>query len=334
MILLVSSKTDLTTDYLIARLRSRGVPFYRLNSEDALDAFDLTLDVSSKHSEFVIFDRTRELQIASSAITGAYFRRPVEPILSSVQDSEERSYVQRELIESLRSLWRLLHKDVWLNSPEALWTAGNKIKQLTVAGALGLTIPRTFVSSRTIDILDFIESIGGEAVCKSLRHGYFGDETEISVILTSKIGRQDLDDLRCRDQTLPMIVQPLIAKKLDVRVTIVGDRIFSAGIHSQEHVDTVIDWRKADLDEGVDLRHEELSLPEWLQEKCLELANRLELKFACMDFVLTPDNDYVFLEVNPNGQWGWLEEAVGFPIRDAIIDELFERKQRTLCQKR
>jgi glutathione synthase/RimK-type ligase-like ATP-grasp enzyme len=72
-------------------------------------------------------------------------------------------------------------------------------------------------------------------------------------------------------------------------------------------------------------RHEAFTLPQAVEDKLRTLMKRLGLDFGCIDLVLTPEGQYVFLEVNPAGQWGWIESATGMPISESIAAELVAR---------
>jgi glutathione synthase/RimK-type ligase-like ATP-grasp enzyme len=63
-------------------------------------------------------------------------------------------------------------------------------------------------------------------------------------------------------------------------------------------------------------------LPAAIEEKCVALTQRLGLRFGCIDMIVTPEDKYVFLEINPNGQWRWVQELTGMPIAEAIADLL------------
>ena len=52
----------------------------------------------------------------------------------------------------------------------------------------------------------------------------------------------------------------------------------------------------------------------------------LSLTYGALDFIVTPDGEHVFLEINPSGQWGWIEEATGLAITNTIVDLLVEGK--------
>jgi glutathione synthase/RimK-type ligase-like ATP-grasp enzyme len=106
---------------------------------------------------------------------------------------------------------------------------------------------------------------------------------------------------------------------VEIRATIVGNRVFAAEIHSQNSPKTRDDWRRYDFDNTPHLPHQ---LPLDMEQKCVDLVRHLNLNFGAIDLILTPQGEYVFLEINPNGQWGWIEELTGLPICAAIVDLL------------
>ena len=116
----------------------------------------------------------------------------------------------------------------------------------------------------------------------------------------------------------PVIYQRHLEKRCDIRVTIVGESIYAAVIQSQEAKSAKVDWRLAD----VELAHEVHVLPEKMARACRRLMKALNLNFGAVDLVLTPKDEYYFLEINPNGQWLWLEDKLLFPISDRIVEWL------------
>jgi len=94
---------------------------------------------------------------------------------------------------------------------------------------------------------------------------------------------------------------------------------FATAIWSQEKGDTEVDWRKGS---HPDLEHEAISLPDEVAEQCRELVRRMNLRYGAIDLVCDRDGKLWFLEINPNGQWAWIENQTGYPIATAIVDEL------------
>jgi glutathione synthase/RimK-type ligase-like ATP-grasp enzyme len=118
---------------------------------------------------------------------------------------------------------------------------------------------------------------------------------------------------------MPVILQNYVEKRIELRITVVGERVFACAIHSQEgDAATRVDWRN---DIGA-LRHESFTLPPEIEEKCVALVRDLGLEFSAIDMIVTPDGEYVFLESNACGQWLWLERRAGLPIAGTLADLL------------
>jgi hypothetical protein len=320
LLLLVTGKDDLTADYLIRRLDERNQPFFRFNTEDFLCGFDVSLRLENDSFDFTITDQARASDLHLHDIRAAYFRKPRVPTMCADQAGAEQLFNRREVLETLRSIWRLIPDRCWLNTPEALWVASNKVKQLRIASDLGFKIPSTLVSSSADEVAIFGKRHGGDVIAKAVKHGFLESDS-LSLIFTSPLEATTLDAMSDGDSIIPAIVQPRLEKEFDLRITVVGDSIFPAAILSQGHKETSVDWRTWDMC-GVDLEHRRANLPAALGAQCLELNRRLNLRFSCIDMVVTKDGEYYFLEVNPNGQWAWIEGMLNFPIRDSIIDLL------------
>jgi glutathione synthase/RimK-type ligase-like ATP-grasp enzyme len=216
----------------------------------------------------------------------------------------------------------MVPEGVWLNHPERIWLANNKIKQLILATEMGFSNPDTLVSSSAKEALTFARDHHKDVIAKPVKHGFFNSDNSTNVIFTDIVKREDIVDLENGSQIIPAIIQPRLEKEFDLRITVVGNKVFPVAILSQEHSETSVDWRTWDISEGIDLAHERFDLPRDIRDRCLALNSKLGLKFSCIDMVLTKSGEFVFLEINPNGQWAWIESLVGFPLRDAIIDEL------------
>jgi len=115
------------------------------------------------------------------------------------------------------------------------------------------------------------------------------------------------------------VFQEYIPKALELRISIVGHQVFAAAIYSQMTERTKHDWRRYDLEKTP---HAVYILPAGVERACIDIVQHYGLAFAAIDMVVTPQGDFVFLELNPNGQWLWIERLTGQPISDAIADML------------
>ena len=113
----------------------------------------------------------------------------------------------------------------------------------------------------------------------------------------------------------PVTFQEKVEKVSDIRVTVVGDDVFAAEILSQGRESSKVDWRATD---DPNLEHRVHELPSALVSRCRRLVSHLGLNFGALDLALKPDGTYVFFEINPNGEWLWLEDQLGFPLSERI----------------
>jgi glutathione synthase/RimK-type ligase-like ATP-grasp enzyme len=201
----------------------------------------------------------------------------------------------------------------------------NKPLQIDIARQLGFEVPRTLITNDPSLAREFYEFCGGDVVYKTLscprvthNDGQVGDQVDNIAAYTTLVGTED-PNLWKSVELAPCLFQEHVAKKVELRVTVVGHDVFAAEILSQSDPATLIDWRRGDI---VNLEHRIHYLPEAIADLCRLLLRALGLNFGAMDLILTPDSRYVFLEVNPNGQYGWIEHLTGLQISQAIANLL------------
>lgn len=311
MILLVTNKRDLTTDFIVVELRRRGRAFHRLNTED-LPRASVRFDPRAGGSWAI---ETSDIDLRLEDVGAAYYRRPGAPEPAGARDEATAKYLADEWSAVTKALWNAL-EGRWLSSPFAILRAEDKPRQLAMASALGFDVPETLISNDFAAASAFVAKAG--AIGKPLRHSLVerGDAGE--VLFTAR-----LDPLKPMDRTAvslaPVIYQREVRKAYDVRATVIGDRVFAAAIHSQDHDETEVDWRSGTR---LDLRHDAIELPADIIDKCRALTQKLDLRYGAIDLIADQDGRYWFLEINPNGQWAWIERRTGLPLASAIVDEL------------
>ncbi len=209
----------------------------------------------------------------------------------------------------------------WISHPDAIRAAEWKPKQLALAQRLGLRVPRTLITNDPQAALRFFEECAGEMIYKPFNQGVpqpRKGETWQGAIYTTKMTRPLLEAYASGIALTTCLFQEHIPKAFDLRITIIGTQIFAAEIHSQEHEQTQIDFRKG---------YEQLSycvhrLPEAIGTACLAVVRAFDLQFAAIDMIVTPEHEYIFLEINPCGQWGWIEEHTSLPLTATLVDLL------------
>lgn len=324
MLLIITNKTDLASDYLILRLEELEIPFFRLNTEDYLSKFQINIHLSNTgiKAEIAYFNGQN---INVDDIEGVYFRQPVRPKLNSYVKETHLAFAERESLEMLRSLWRIIDENLWLNHPKYLLLANNKVNQLVRAINIGFKVPPTTITTNQKLIENFFYSFKGDIIGKALKHGFYKSENQVKVAPTQKIGSDFMENISAYAK-IPMIFQKNIKKKYDIRVTVVGNHVYSTAIHSQNFKETKVDWRLWDINKNIDLQHTKFELPRKIVQACLDITHSFNLNYSAIDLIYTEDRKFYFLEMNPNGQWAWIEEKVGYPIRDSIVEWLGFKK--------
>ena len=215
----------------------------------------------------------------------------------------------------------LLEGAFWVNPVSAMRFADYKIPQIVTARELGLEIPETLFTNDPDEIRAFIRNRGGRIAFKPFRAQPWRDGDQYYMAYTTIITEGQL----VRDELLmaaPAIYQEIVPKAYELRVTFIGDRPFAAKVLSQQTRFGRIDWRKA----YGELQMEPYELPEDVAAKCRALMRHFGIVFGCFDFVVTEEGRYVFLEVNPTGQFLFVETYTNAAVGDAFAELLMQRR--------
>ena len=306
-VLLVTASYDAAPEYVGVALKRCGVPFFRLDTDRFPSEVRASFD---PQGDITISDGERS--ISGKDVKSVWYRRNVAPNLPEGLDPGTREFCERETRAFLEGTLAALPTQRWLSSPQAIWHAEHKPYQLAVAAQLGFTLPHTIVTNDQKAAWDFAQ--GRQLVVKAVNSGYITGSEGNQAIFTSALDTGDLEDLSGL-ALAPVTFQEEVEKSSDIRVTVVGDEVFAAEILSQGRESSKVDWRATD---DPNLKHRTHDLPKTLAHCCRRLVSHLGLSFGAIDFALKPGGIYVFFEINPNGEWLWLEDRLGLPISDRI----------------
>ncbi len=218
-----------------------------------------------------------------------------------------------ELAMTLAGLYRLLDGAFWVNPPDALAEASNKVAQLRLAVQLGLRIPRTLVTSDPVAARDFFRRCDGRMIVKAFRRHVGSLEHGFRFIYTNRVAEDALEQMgRSRG---PSVFQELVPKDVELRVTVIGRQVFASEIHSQGQAHTEIDFRRERVEDDLYAR---CVLPPEIERRCLAMMDHLRLSYAAFDLIRRPDGQHVFLEVNPDGDFLADQDALGYPVIAAM----------------
>lgn len=251
-------------------------------------------------------------------------RRPYIP--KDITHPSDHKFVVREnglFYESLTN--NMAPQAWWINPKEAATRANSKLLQLKIAAECDMTIPTTLCSNDPQDIRYFILKHEGDGVIyKPLCSSFWYEEECMRIAYTSRVSFMELPANKML-QISPGIFQKEIKKKYELRITCFGDYLVAAKLHSQNHSEGKIDWRA--IPEG-QMKIEPYILPSSLESKIREFMRKMGLIFGALDFIVSEDNEYVFLEVNEQGQFLWVEEYnTDFKMLDIFIQFIINKSR-------
>lgn len=215
---------------------------------------------------------------------------------------------------------------LWVNHPSAELLADHKLAQLELARRIGLLVPDTLVATDADSAVAFWDAHAGAVVTKAV-------STEASRLLrevqVTRMVTAEQIPLLAEATPSAVLLQEYIPAAYDLRITLVDDRVFAARINSQQGASPV-DWR---LDQSVEIAA--CRLDDTLASRLQILRRDLGLVFAAADVRMTPDGDPVFLEMNAQGAYSFIEARTGQGIGDALTDvlESHDRKGEILSMQ-
>jgi ATP-grasp ribosomal peptide maturase len=307
--MVVTALDDPTADAVIAELNRRGrAEPVRLDPGDFPHsvALEAELDPTGGGWRGRAETSTRSLVLAD--VVGVYWRRPspyrFEGLPGQVADF---AAVQARL--GFGGVMAALPTARYLNHPHRNWAAEYKPVQLSTAAELGFRVPATLITS-DVDAVRRFMARHARVLFKPLRITELEQDGQPMVLWAQRVAADELDESVAGTAHL---FQAEVDKVADLRITVVGRRVFCVRIESG-----LLDWR---TDYNALTYHVAEPRP-GLVDLLLAYLDRFGLEFGCFDFAVDTDGVEWFLECNPNGQWLWLEHATGLPMTAAIVDIL------------
>lgn len=302
-VLLISNRFDFSTDFIAVELANQGIDFIRINRDELKDyiiEFDpIKPEIKATYNDY-------SFTISIKHLESIYYRAPT--FLRDIYQeglSEDEQLIRTQWAAFVRSLC-VFENVKWLNNPTAIYKAEIKPYQLFIANKLGIKIPKTTVSNVTLSS-DFeyqaIKSIDTAIVSSGENEGF---------VYTEIYKKDELEEVK---YTSPFFIQQGLVPKIDIRVTVVENEVIAIKITSDKEIDE--DWRRY-KDE---LTYSIFELPKEVHDFCINYTKKLNLNFGAIDLVLH-NNDYYFIEINPTGEWSWLQKNTGYSFDKLIVKSL------------
>lgn len=302
MLLIITHKTDFTADFLVNKLNNQKIPYRRLNCED------IPSDI-----HFFGFDDIFTYSILGhSKYSSVWFRRTKLPEIKDLS-FVDKAYVLNEYDSLIKNLFTIIDAE-WISDPYSIYKAENKLFQLKSAISIGFKIPETIVTNSKDELRNFFKQQKTKVIVKPISQTKNDIGPEPYFIFTNRLKEEHIANLNNFSLT-PSLYQREIEKDFEIRVTVVKGKVFAAKVDSQNYIETKTDWRRKKI------KFEQFELPVHISDKCIQLVHDLHLSFGAIDLVKDKYGNYIFLEINPNGQWAWIESDTGMQISNALIHE-------------
>lgn len=311
-VMVLTTEADTTADLVVRELNERDVPVFRFDTADHPIQVTVAAELGTRWGGGLRFaDREVEL----SRVGSVYYRRPGEFVMPESMSPAARRFAAAQSRAGLLGVLASLDC-LWVNHPGRNGDANYKPWQLTVAERVGLAPPRTLITNDPVAARQFVKETDGPLVYKTLAGGVVDDDGVPKGVPTSIVEPDRLDD---SIRLCPHLFQQWVDKHHEVRLTVVGDEFFAPEIHAGS--DTAhVDWRN----DYASLTYEIADVPHDVRQGVMALMCTFGLVFGALDYVVTPAGEWRFLEINPNGQWGWIQTVTGLPISTALADLLLK----------
>ena len=299
MLLVLTNSKDATANFFCQKITEWDIPYFRLDTDTASEQFRVSYPKNTPS----LIGATREFQ--PNDFENIWFRRPTPIKVSHGADTAENRHIAGEWSEAFEGFLAHIPTDDWINHPALNVIASHKLEQLTRAKQFGLDTPDTLLTQEPDDVLKFWRKHGQQIIVKPLATGYLerDEQSSDSIIYTSLVLEKHISDLS-QIPNCPTLFQERINKRTDVRVTIIDGQYIAIALNAAEDGEQRLDIRRNNMR---DVSYEKLHLPDAVSSALLKLVQSYSLRFAAVDLCVDSEGMWKFFEINPNGQWAWLD---------------------------
>jgi glutathione synthase/RimK-type ligase-like ATP-grasp enzyme len=310
-VLIVTDSEDLHAEIVAARIASGGQAPFRLDLDGYPAAYELSCGFAGGRWEGRLCHLPSGDAVRLQDI-GAVWMRKRAPYRyrSGELGVHEKAYADAETEHMLLGILRTLDC-YWMSHPDAVRGAIWKPEQLQRAARMGFAVPNSLMTDVRAEVDRFAGTAGHGIVFKSLSSVQAAgdqvdpDERSAGGVPTTLIGAEH-EEMLDSVAEIPCFFQHYVPKRHELRVTVIGELLYAARIHSQDDPRTATDWR----DMSAEIRYEAATLPSDVERRCLDFVHSYGLAFGALDLIVTPEEEHVFLENNPVGQFLFVEQLV------------------------
>ncbi|SHJ09136.1 MvdC/MvdD family ATP grasp protein [Flavobacterium terrae] len=283
-----------------------------------VDEYPLKYSISScyENNEWKVYLDYQGVRVSINDVEAVWYRRShnLGAGLSNVLDKEFVSSAYGEIRTTLFGMLESLNC-FQISKFSQYRRLDSKEEQMKIATHLGLKVPETCITNNPQEAKRFVQERPNGVISKMQSSFAIVKDGIENVVFTNVVKEEDLDSIDSL-QFCPMQFQEKLEKKLELRVTIVGDEVFTFAIDSQKSENAKVDWRKEGNAMIADWVPYELPLE--IKEKLLQMMDIYQVNYGAIDIIVTPDDEYYFLEINSAGEFFWLDRLIDGAISEQI----------------
>lgn len=321
--LIISQEEDNTTDRVLEYCRyllKDSKTIERINREDKILDFDIQL--SNENCNIHLDMYTQSIHLPKNK---AWFRRGGFAFNVFWSSIDAHPTLNQYLEEELDQISYFLNYYTTQYGGYNEEMSNNKFVNLLWAKEVGLNIPPTLVTTSKDSLLQFMES-ERKVITKPIHHGHikFNIEERNKRLVspgTTVLNKRDV--LELEEQFGPSLFQKYIEKEVEIRVFFFGEKLYPMAIFSQNDSQTCIDYRNYNLTNPN--RNVPFQFPKAVEEKLLDLFKKLNFNSCSADVILDKKGTFVFLEINPNGQFGWVSKNCNYYLEKIIAEKIIDK---------
>ena len=314
MILILSNREDTSSDLVEERFLKNRKQYYRIDAEDIIEN-NFLIDFDGNKIQ------TNKFLINIDDVNVIWLRKFGFLKKFDFYKENEKKYkpfIINQLIdehyEIMATIISLFINKRWITHPHTLTLS--KFTILLEARKSGLVIPNSYITGNKKHVVDLLNH-HGQLISKSIFEALFFNKGDYSYsMFTKQITKEDISELP--HNFFPSLVQNRIKKKYEIRSFLLDNKLYSMAIFSQNDNLTDEDFRTLNTDKPI--RFIPYQLPKKIESKILSLCEKLNLNCCSVDIIKSIKNEYVFLEVNPVGEFG----MVSFPCNYNLHFEIYK----------
>jgi glutathione synthase/RimK-type ligase-like ATP-grasp enzyme len=316
LVLMLTTDYDPEADLLGRTLLARGIDYIRLNTDDIPNRLQVNYSIKDSCDQNFSFalDDTDLMSMSNIAVSWLHHFYLREIKFTGTALAQEFSFQQWN--DAIYTLQRSMNCK-WINNPNGVLTGSDRMLQLSTAKSVGFNIPETLITNNPKAARDFYYQHNGNIVLKALHHHRVESGGKIYSMYTHRVTKQDLSRLDALSYA-PCILQERVAKRSELRVTVVGNQMFATKFDLPPTIERQEDIHRYPMSR---LHMKAMKqVKDSLGEQCIKLIKLLKLQYGSLDFVEDKTGRLTFLEVNPAGDWWWIERRTGQKITEAMVD--------------